>query len=472
MSACTSACRLSAAGLALVLLGAPGRADDKKDQLPRKDDDKVRPAEPADRVAPPSKERVAAGTNHAVEGHADLLLARGADGWRRLTPRAAVTTAEPLVCLPGAAAELRLTAGARLALRGLTPELARHPVMSFLLDSAVTLHKPAPGIDVDLTLHRGRVYISQDKPEGRVVVRVRFADQAWDLTLHGPGTEVGLDLNPLAPREADPRDVEPQADAVLKLLKGEADLKIDFHVYKMAAPPGPCALAWSNRGPRTLAPQRIVGDGLKSVLDIWSKDAADTPAARAVQKALADLAAAWGDRKPEAVLAEAVAGPEAARRHAAVLALAAVGDLPRLLDVLDDSDPAHQADRDLAVFALRRYLSRGPEAGKAVYDPKAQAGALVDKKFKTREAATVADLLYDFPERVAQSPETYQLLLGMMSQEGRVALRELAWWHLARMAQPVKLPEYNAAWPADKRRAAVADVQKLLDERKLPPKRP
>jgi hypothetical protein len=452
MSACTSACRLSAAALALVLLGAAGRADDQKDQ--------------------PSKERVAVGTHQAVEGQADLLLARGADGWRRLAARAAVTTAEPLVCLPGAAAEVRLTAGARLLLRGLTPELARHPVMSFLLDSAVTLHKPPPGIDVDLTLHRGRVYISQDKPEGRLVVRVRFADQAWDLTLHGPGTEVGLDLNKLAPREADRRDDDPQTDAVLMVLKGEADLKIDFQVYKMAAPPGPCALAWSNRGPRPLAPQRVVGDGLKSVLDIWSKDAADTPAARDAQKALAGLAAGWGDRKPEAVLAEAAGGPAAPRRHAAVLALAALGDLPRLLDVLDDAEPARQADRDLAVFALRRYLSRGPEAGKALYDPKAQTGALIDKKFKPREAATVVDLLYDFSERVAQAPETYQLLLGMMGQEGHPALRELAWWHLARMAQPVKLPDYNAAWPQDKRRAAVADVQKLIDERKLPPKRP
>jgi hypothetical protein len=255
------------------------------------------------------------------------------------------------------------------------------------------------------------------------------------------------------------------------VLRGEVGLKADFFVYQMTAPPGACTFAWHNRGPQPRGPQRLAGEqGVKDALDIWSKEAPDTPAARAAQKALRELADRWGDRKPAVVLAEAAADESPARRAAAVLALGALDELPRLLDVLDDPGPARQADRDLAVFALRRYLSRGPEAAKALYDAKAQAGAFSDKKYKPREAATALELLYDFPQATARAPETFQFLLGLMAQEERVSLRELAHWHLLRLAQPVKLPEYNAAWPVEKRRAAVAEVKKLVEDGKLPPR--
>ena len=59
-----------------------------------------------------------------------------------------------------------------------------------------------------------------------------------------------------------------------------------------------------------------------------------------------------------------------------------------------------------------------------------------------------------------------------------MAVRQLAFWHLnqfsVRMNVPVskKAAEYNAALPRELRDMAAAEWQKLVDDGKLPPRRP
>jgi hypothetical protein len=207
---------------------------------------------------------------------------------------------------------------------------------------------------------------------------------------------------------------------------------------------------------------------------VWSKQPPDTPEAGAVTTALNEVSIKCGVRKPAAALTETVDSEVPAHRFVAILGLGAIDDVPRLLDVLADGDPAHKNERGLAIFALRRYVDRSLADGEALYEGKTQTGILKDKRYLSREADLVTQLLHDFPEAEGRNPETFLFLLNLMDKQDRVAIRELAYWQLLRVAQPppgvqpVQLPPFNAAWGEDQRRAAVAALKKLVEDGKLP----
>src|SRR5262249_16958050 len=149
-----------------------------------------------------------------------ILVQRRKDGrtesWKRLSPREPVFTSEPLVSLPGYASEIRLNNGLRLLLRGNVPEFSIHPLMDLILDCALVLDKSAE-VDLDLTLQRGRLYVTNNKAaeKGPAKVRVRFNDEVWDLTLE-PNTEVGIDLLKQYSRDSNWKDgEEPRAEVYL-----------------------------------------------------------------------------------------------------------------------------------------------------------------------------------------------------------------------------------------------------------------
>src|SRR5438067_3170245 len=143
----------------------------------------------ADTKDKPSDERRPAGRLAS----ADVVLLRGdGDGWVRVARNEVVQTGVPLISLAGYKSELKLDSKVGVTLRGELPEARRLP----LLESSATLHHPS-GRDVDLTLHRGRIYLSNDKAKEAASVRPRFRDQTWDLTLEEPGTTVGFEMMPV-----------------------------------------------------------------------------------------------------------------------------------------------------------------------------------------------------------------------------------------------------------------------------------
>src|SRR5262249_4304779 len=119
-----------------------------------------------------------------------VLLQRSEGGWQRVKLDGRVATAEPLLCMPGYKAPLPLDGGGRLLLLG---RPAHQPSCDPLLESRLTLHAPAPGVAADFTLETGRVVIQSSNP-GPTLVRARFADEVWDVTLQSDETEVVLDL--------------------------------------------------------------------------------------------------------------------------------------------------------------------------------------------------------------------------------------------------------------------------------------
>src|SRR5262249_775475 len=140
------------------------------------------------------------------------------------------------------------------------------------------------------------------------------------------------------------------------------------------------------------------------------------------------------------------------RRKLGIYGLGAL-DMPgRLLDILNDTEPAHSAERDLSIYVLRRWLSRGLEQGKMLYDAKnTDKGLLRDRKYTAKEAELIAILLHDLSEEAVQQPEAYRLLISCLNHE-QLAVRELAYWQLQRLVRAapggkeVKLPAFNAAW--------------------------
>src|SRR6185437_12518377 len=169
-------------------------------------------------------------------GPPSLLVQRKTDknDWGRVKPGGSVSTNDQLMSLPGYASEVWLDNGLHLLLRGHVREFTppKESVMDYLQECALVLHKPKD-TDADLTLQRGRLYLSNHsmKQPGTIVVRLRFETKVWDLTLH-PGSEVVLDL--LKSRRAG----EPMAAMNLFLLAGTAGLVAEHDNYPNLTVPG------------------------------------------------------------------------------------------------------------------------------------------------------------------------------------------------------------------------------------------
>jgi hypothetical protein len=423
----------------------------------------------AERTPPPSQERADLGAYFVAPKSAPTILVRhpaGSDAWQRVAPGTRVGSNDALVSLPGYASELRLDGGVRLLLRGNVPEFATFVQQHFLAESAVVLHKPAAGVDVDLTLRRGRVYLSSAK-EGPAVVRLRFEGEAWDLTLREAGTEVGVDLLKHYTRDVKYKEGEgPRAELALCVLKGKAGIKIDtFHYSNLQGPPGPALILWDNIGAGAQGPMPV-----DAVPPIWSKDPPKTDLARDMVIALQEQSVRMVGNKPlDVALVEGLQVERPASRLLAVYSLGAINEARKLLEILGEADPTHYLDRDTAVFTLRRWLSRGPQQGQQLYDPKTRGGLLKDMKYQSSEAVIILELLHDFDDVERRSPETFGLMARYLRNKDRVAIAELAWWQLRHLSGGVKLPAFNAADPLEFRAKAAADVEKLVAAGKLPP---
>jgi hypothetical protein len=453
-------------------------------------DDGVRKAaaaalEAVDPTGPPDKKgpaEPAVGAFAAGKDGPALLLRRGskADDWKRVADGADVFAGDRLMSLPGSSSAVRLGDGVRLELHGHVREFTvpqpGFEVPDLLQESAVTLNRPEAPFDADLTLDRGRVYLTNRKKEGAARVRLRFAQEVWDLTLAEPDAEVGVDLMKVYVSDLNWKDgEEPFQMFYLNVLKGKAGLVIDAGraFPNLQGPLGPCLVIWDNRGKGVEGPIKV-----EKPLPVWDKrPAADGPpdfrdrVAR-MREALVRLNTRLdGNGSVEAALAGGLPSDKPADRLLSIYSLGAVGAAGRLLDVLADEDKDHAADRDAAVFTLRRWLARDADNGKRLFDHKTKSGLLTDKKYRPSEAEDVLDLLHDLPDAAVKQPETYARV-GAHLNHDQMAIRQLAWWQLQRLAPGVKSPAYDPAGEPKQRQAAADWWVRQAEAGKLPPPPP
>ena len=215
-------------------------------------------APPDERPKPPSKVRASVGAYlPPPRDESSILVQRQTDqpGWKRLAAgKSDVFSTDDLVSLPGYNSELALGAdgGAHVLLHGQTPQFAVRPSldylreraartpnyppapginMDYLMESAVRLHQPEVGFDADLTLDRGRIYLSNHRAKDKdpVKVRLRFADEVWDLTLLNTekgDAEVGVDLIQTYDGDINYNDEPPLRMLDLVVLSGAVGFKM------------------------------------------------------------------------------------------------------------------------------------------------------------------------------------------------------------------------------------------------------
>jgi hypothetical protein len=272
----------------------------------------------------------------------------------------------------------------RLTLAGNLPELAPLP----LFESAVVLNANKDH-DLDFTLERGRVHLTNRKARGEAQVRVRFDDESWTLSLE-KGAEVALEVfgrwprRPASVAKLD-KDERPDANAILFVLKGEIGLKEDVNRHTLSAPPGSAFFTWNSRrgaeGPHKLRQ-----------LPPWSKpEAAQTIRAKAARRRVEQLRRDIEKKGVSAALGEALQNKQPEYRVLAVFSLGAMDEIPDVISALEDSK--HRDVRLAAIEELAHYLGRSRGNVAELFH------LLRKGKFSAAHATITLQLLYGFTQQ-------------------------------------------------------------------------
>jgi hypothetical protein len=289
------------------------------------------------------------------------------------------------------------------------------------------------------------------------------------LTLLDPGDEAAVRLFGRWPRGA-PFRLKPGAEdrpttaLELTITTGDGELRIGSRRFGLSAPPDPSAFAWTSVGGPAGAPQK------RESLPVWANAKRKISAegqllqglVRRLDRSLAEAPPLTALAKfPEAVEKGSSSKQEvAAARALVVYCQGALDDLPRLVEALGDT--RHPEARDTAVEALRHWIGRAPGQDQVLYDVLVKQG-----KYSPALAETVMQLLHSpFDDKL---PETYEVLIGYLRHE-KLPVRELARWHLQRLAPGIKDIPYDAAGTDEEREKAYREWKKRIPDGSLPPK--
>jgi hypothetical protein len=412
-------------------------------------------AAPADGLEP----RVEVGKCLSAAG--TLLNQEDGRPWHAVPEGGAVFSRDLLLALPGVKAVVEpRPASVHLTLWGNLPQLSSAPV----LESAVILHD-SRAFDLDFTLLRGRVVLTNRKEKGPARVWVRVLDGAGEVTLPEPGDEVALEIYGRWPRgtsfrpDAKEQD-RPTTSLNILALKGQADVKAGSTRHRLSAPPGRAFFHWDSVAGPDESPER------RDRLPEWADPKAEPPA---VAKEVAGVVEGWqaeaAKKTPEDALVNLLSaagdGPGAkVRREFAVLGLAALGEVNRVAEAL--ADPERADTRRAAVIGLRHWI--GEEAGR---DQRLYQMLIDRQRYSKAQAETILQLLHS--PFSANQPETYETLIAYL-YHSKLAIRELAWWHLTRLVPGGAVVPYDPAASEAERARAAAAWKKHIPSGSLPPK--
>jgi hypothetical protein len=468
--------------------------------------DSVSPAWKAVPVEAPSDVVLEAGEHVLTPGESEALLQRLPNGnWQQISPtKAEVRTGLPLLSLPGFQSKVTLKDDTlQLRLIGVLPE--ESPSAFLAREALITMHKHDE-LDLDLTLHRGRILVT-NRQKTPAQIRLRFHNttepdqhEVWDLLLKDKGAEVFIERTTAIPlgepfylKPKKPGERKGPATAVHVVVReGTVELRRNQATYHLRKPPGDARFYWvSTTGvgkekleqlpdyasdkfdmPEPKFPADMKPEMKKQILDYHKKFLETRQKMKEARKKLTTDLLASPD-KIEAVLKslmKAKKPDEYAERILAVRCYGAVDRVDRLVDELANKDFIDV--RRTAVDTLRRWLSYEWDNDHVVYQ------VLTDQAlYMSLEAADLIRMLHGFSatEALASPPVIYDALIGRLNDD-KLALRELAglalYVELPRyFSQPVGLDiEYAPNAPEDVRAKAVKAWQKLLKENKLPPK--
>ena len=423
----------------------------------------------ADPVEPARADRMPVGKLETLD---KLVVSREPTStrWLRATADApAISSTDRVLALPGYKAKIALDTGMTLELWGNLPEQAPIPVY----ESAVTLFAPGDGFDADLMVNAGRVYLKTPRPGG-AKVRLRVRDAVWDLALMDAKSDVVVEVvNTLKrgiARDAD-RAEKPVLSIDVVVLQGSATVRVNAGAeLRIGANQ---FLAWDGVAASPAGPKSLVKPALFKDSPYHSRFPlqANEVEARAVQVALTALAKRVSDRDglrvalQEALSEEGATYPTRTTQilgmRAAISALAATGDLPPLLDALNDINRPFA--RDAAAFGLAAQFAANPE------EIERCRTRLEGKLGLTPEqSATALRLLHGAAATDKSDGDTLDKLVDLLNDPVLV-VRELAFWVLRTDVDPEargnrNLNFYDAASASAAREPFVRGWRKRVEE--------
>ncbi|MBY0513200.1 MAG: hypothetical protein K2P78_04725, partial [Gemmataceae bacterium] len=375
-----------------------------------------------------------------------LVLTRGGDAaeWVRVDAAEPVSTQDEILCLPGYKADVGLTkAKLTVHMWGNLPELlgATGPGVRVPLECRLRLHPPPAGFDADFTLLGGRVYVSTKNPDG-AKVRVRLADEVWDVRLKDPKTDVMVELvsaylpgTPFAKEGGE----KPRAVARMATTRGAAEFEAVKRFKKPAELAEGSFVAWDSTSGQLAEPRPIDPN------DVSFRRFLDTflPAkhAETVNTSLAALVKDVDDpKKVRLAIFQELDKPadrDPVRQgtyRVAVFALAAVMSDPAgkdglraLVDVLGSETRGY--GRSAAADALSLWLARDPQNTARMYP------VLLDKGAPPEEAELILRLLRGYTRTRKPDPADLDTLVTMLTAKS-LRVRELALWNLMNFVDP------------------------------------
>jgi hypothetical protein len=374
----------------------------------------------------------------------------------------ALHSRDVLVALPGFQVNVQPTSkNVDLLMWGNMPELSSSPV----LESAVILHDTR-AYDLDFTLLRGRVVLTNTRDKGAAKVWLRTGLNAVEFVLNEPGAKVALEIYGRWPagigfyRNRKPGDDPTQLWEVY-VLNGDVAIKTGKTTWAMAAAPGRAYFHGDSiNGPYSGGPQPV-----KEAPDWADPKEKPTPGAALMKKVIDEYAGKLkGDDAGTVAMAffrlsmlDKVKERGSMVRKLVVTTMAALDHVERVVELLENSP--NDDVRKAAVIALRHWIGARGGRDDKLFD------ILVDHRYYTKvEADAVMQLLHSpFDPDV---PETYDTLIAYLKHR-KQAVRELAHWHLTRLAPMGSKIPFDAGGPAEERAKAVEEWRKL----ELPPKK-
>jgi hypothetical protein len=326
-----------------------------------------------------------------------------------------------------------------------------------VLEAAVTFHA-TPKIDLDVSLDRGILVVTNARRTGAAKIQVRVADEKFDIALSDPKSRVGIEIYGRhvagPPNLKSVKDDLPVINAAFFALEGEVIISNDKHATRLHSPPGPTLYHWDNL---TRAADVHRFETLPDSVKPFTADELK------LFESLASIAKAWA-AKPAAIsksLTGALDSKNPLERKAAVVALGAVDDLPGLYGALTNNN--HADARDTAVLAIRHYLGRAPGKSIELFNYLTKS-----ENYTPTQAKNLIHLFNGIQKDRLRQPDTYEMLIDALNHP-KMAGRELARWHLVRLVPDGKSITYDAAAPEAERTRAVEAWRKLVPPGELPP---
>jgi hypothetical protein len=322
-----------------------------------------------------------------------------------------------------------------------------------VFESIAEVFAPSDAFNADVRLVCGRVYLRAARLDG-ARVRLRLDDDLFDIAFTDDQSEVAAEIVNFAGKGEG--GATTYAAGSVAVLHGKVTVRQNMQSEMPMAESGPNVLAWTPGSitQATDSTSRWSHQPNLSKLAIEKRNDLDALDKRVIKKL-------FEPKDVSLAVKELATDPSPWAKALSSYGLAALDDLPPLLDALDDNP---NEARTAAAFGLHHWLGR--DAGRAT---RLREALKMQKGFNDFQIDSAMIMLLGFAGEDLKNPATYSQTIDLLKSD-RLALRELASWQL-RILDPegAEAIRYQATDP--NRDRAVQEWKKRIPDGTVPGKK-